>query len=404
MINLKEKDRLEKLLSYNILDTEEEKDFDELVNLASKICKTPISLISLIDDKRQWFKAHHGIDVRETPREISFCQHAIQNSELFIVSDASLDIRFKENPLVLGSPDIRFYAGMPLTTIDGYNLGTLCVIDTVPRVLNEEQIEALEILSKQVTKQLDLKVSLINEKNYSAILKENHLQLEEANAIKDKIFNIVAHDMRTPLLNIKNILEMYEEGEFDKENLDSFLNNIANKVKFTSEMLENLLHWAKLQMKNSKADFTQFDIAHLIEIEANKFKINAAEKGIVLNVSFAEKCFIVADIEMIKIVLRNLLSNAIKFCKAGDTINIVIENEEDKIIVHVKDTGKGIKNTQNIFSENASESTFGTKSEKGIGIGLKLCKAFLNKNNGEIWVESEENAGSIFSFSIPKIK
>ncbi len=403
MINLNEQERLNKLLSYNILDTPEENDFDELVNLASSICKTPISLISLIDDKRQWFKAHFGLADRETPREISFCHHAIKEEELFVVADALLDVRFKENPLVTGHPDIRFYAGMPLTTTDGYNLGTLCVIDTKPRFLTDEQKHALKIISKQVTKQLDLKLSYQNIKNYNELLEEKQTELKEANATKDKIFSIVAHDLRAPLRNIKDILDMYNSGELDMEEFSNFIKLISDKVNTTTEMLENLLSWAKSQLKNSRPSISSFSINGLITKELNKYKKTAEEKGIQLKTVFNNNIEINADAEMVTIVFRNLLSNAIKFSRKGDSISVEIEEKNDQVIINVQDTGKGIseENLAKLFNEAEYISTFGTNNEKGIGIGLHLCKTFLQKNKGSIWVNSTENVGSTFSFAIP---
>jgi len=152
-----EKKRLKVLWQYDVLDTIPEALFDDLTELAAGICEAPIALISLVDEKRQWFKSKFGITVNETSRDVSFCAHAIQQPDLFIVPDATQDVRFASNPLVTSDPKIRFYAGAPLTTPDGYALGTLCVIDKVPRELRSEQKQALRILARHVVSQLELR-------------------------------------------------------------------------------------------------------------------------------------------------------------------------------------------------------------------------------------------------------
>ena len=152
-----ESKRLKVLWQYEVLDTVPEEVFDDLTELAARICEAPIALISLVDEKRQWFKAKVGVTISETSRELSFCAYAITQSDLFIVPDATQDKRFANNPLVTSDPKIRFYAGAPLITPDGHALGTLCVIDKVPRELRPEQKQALRILARHVVTQLELR-------------------------------------------------------------------------------------------------------------------------------------------------------------------------------------------------------------------------------------------------------
>jgi diguanylate cyclase (GGDEF)-like protein/PAS domain S-box-containing protein len=161
-----EQERLAKLKEYNILDSEPEAVFDNMVQLASYICKTPIAAISLIDSDRQWFKSIVGVNVKETSRDIAFCAHTILQDDTFVIPDALKDERFFDNPLVTEGPEIRFYAGVPLITSNGYHLGTLCVIDTVARELQVEQLDAIKTLADSVTVHLDLRLSHVAIRKY----------------------------------------------------------------------------------------------------------------------------------------------------------------------------------------------------------------------------------------------
>ena len=184
--------RVDALQKYAILDSEPEQAFDDLTLLASYVCKTPMALISLVDEDRQWFKAKVGISATETSRDIAFCSTAIQQQDVFVVPDALQDERFRTNPLVVSEPNIRFYAGAPLINEDGYALGTLCVIDRTPRNLAADQEAALKALSRLVLMQMEFRRNLILLKEaLNDRTREEHERERELKKVQDQLLRVL---------------------------------------------------------------------------------------------------------------------------------------------------------------------------------------------------------------------
>lgn len=198
----KEANRIKELESYSILDTLPEEDYDNLTAIASQICETHISLVSLIDSKRQWFKSNHGLSVSETPKEYAFCAHAIQNpKDVFIIEDARNDKRFSENPLVTGDPYVIFYAGVPLINQKGFALGTLCVIDKEPKKLSQAQINSLKSLAQQVMNLMELRRTKLWLEASNKSLKEHNLRLKD-------FASKAAGKIKSPLMQISGVTEI----------------------------------------------------------------------------------------------------------------------------------------------------------------------------------------------------
>ena len=392
-----ESDRIQALKEFNILDTHEEKAFDEIVELASYICGTPISLISFVDEKRQWFKAQKGLGVRETEREYSFCAHAILNDHIFEVEDASNDPRFEDNPLVTSSPNIRFYAGIPLKTKNGSSLGSLCVIDSEPKKINDAQKRALQLLANRVMNEMELRIQ--NKKQ-----QEISQELEMVNTFKDRLLSIVSHDLRAPLNSIKSTVEMFEKGYLQPEEVKQLMGYLKLETNNTSQLLDNLLNWAKTKLEKFQILKEPFDLNIIIEETILLYSPEAQRKGITIDYFKPEKNIeLIGDKEMIKLAIRNIINNSIKFCRKGDFIKIKSQVNGDRGIIILEDTGVGMttEKLNQILGENNYTSDPGTLNEKEIGLGLILINEIIKANEGKIIGASSPDEGTTFIVDLP---
>jgi PAS domain S-box-containing protein len=236
-------------------------------------------------------------------------------------------------------------------------------------------------------------------------LQQQASELLALNQLKDRLFSIISHDLRSPLVSLMELMELADSEMVSEEEFKSFLPMLSKNVGYTTGLLENLLLWSKSQLQGETINPVTFDLKSLTFHKAEVFEKRLAEKTIELNDNIQKNTMIYADMDMIKLVLRNLLANAIKFCKMGDTIQISAMIGDEFTTICISDTGTGIKNEdmEKLFGAEAF-TTRGTNNEQGTGIGLLLCKDFVEKNNGRIWADSKPGIGSQFYFRLPNGK
>lgn len=383
-----EKERLLALDEYAILDSAAEKGYDEIVELASFICDVPISTITLIDEQRQWFKSQKGLVDSETAREIAFCSYAILQEEIMVVNDATKDDRFHDNPLVTGSPDIRFYAGMPLITQAGYRLGTLCVIDRKPKTLSQEQEFALRVLRDQVMNLFELR--------------KRNIELQRIHEMHNRLLSIIGHDLRGPINSIEGLLYIAERYELTLDEYKELIPRMRQMLDTSSNLLLNLLHWAKSQIEGKFNNVQRLNMHVVVQniLNAHRQIFETKKNQIVNNVNTTH--FVVADRNRMEFVIRNLVLNANKYTEQG-TLSITSADLDGALQVNISDSGVGIDEHRQpgLFSWTERNRTDGTQGEKGTGLGLPMCREFVEEMGGKIWVTSKIDQGTTFGFTIP---
>ncbi|MBT8305700.1 MAG: histidine kinase, partial [Maribacter sp.] len=352
--------------------------------------------VSLLDDKRQWFKSHHGLGVTETPKEFAFCAHAINKDEdIFIIQDSRTDERFHDNPLVIGDPRVIFYAGIPLTAENGLPLGTLCVIDHKPKLLSPGQINSLKALSGQVMNLLKLRKS-------NDLLQKTIRALGEKNMELERFAYIAAHDLKSPLNTINSTAELFAEcyaSKFDEDGkkMLGFIQTSSSKL---TGLIDGLLNYSKsetiLKERGSNIELQELcsDISGLFSYDNSMvIELNSKMDSITINKAAIHQ------------ILINLVSNAIKYNDKDEVqIQIKISENGDFYDFCVQDNGPGIALEEHdkvfeIFKVLAPADRFGAP---GNGIGLATVKKIIEKLGGTIKLDSSKGKGCLFHFTIKK--
>ncbi len=407
-----EAERLEALRRYQILDTGPEAAFDDLAALASYICGTPMALVSLVDSDRQWFKAKVGVDASETPRDVSFCAHTILAEDTLVVEDALADNRFAGNPLVTTDPKIRFYAGAKLTTSDGYALGSLCVVDRVPRQLTPAQKEALQALSRQVVAQMEYKRSvlqmaeIIAERKQTEELKMANQAAQAASRAKSEFLANISHELRTPLNGILGMTELVLDSELTSEQREN-LEVVKTSADSLLSLVDNILDFSEIESGKAVPEAVEYGLRDILNevVELTAPRARAKGLSIVCHTRPDVPDVVIGDPQRLRQIIGHLISNAIKFTERGE---IVIEMGaemalKDSILLHcsVADTGTGIaaEKQQTIFDVFTQGDGSVTRIQGGLGLGLAISSRLVEKLGGRIWVDSELGTGSKFHFT-----
>lgn len=390
-----EEERLKVLKKYSILDSLPEEEYDAITKIASSICDTPIALVSIIDEKRQWFKSNHGMETKETHRDLAFCAHSILNpNEIFEVEDATKDERFFDNPLTTGAPNVIFYAGAPLNTSEGYPLGTLCVIDNKPKKLNDTQKEALNLLANQVVRLFELRKS-------NAKLKSANKDIVKLNDRLNNFAFRLTHDLKSPINNINFLIDVLKEDHFElfkETQAENYFNLIADRISYMDNLINDILVYSKVTNKNIV--FNAFNIKNLIE-------------GIIKNIDIENKIDFIAenldtDIFSSKIgllqVFQNLISNSKKFTDEEKVIiKIAFSEDTENYNFVYEDNGPGIpkKYWKKVFE---MFETLHKNSNNNTGVGLSTVKSNIERLGGSITLSNriDNKKGVCFKFNIQK--
>lgn len=391
-----ESDRIDALKSYSILDSLPEKEYDDITLIASQICQIPISLISLIDEDRQWFKSKQGLDAPQTPRGLAFCAHAINEpDEILIVKDARKDVRFSDNPLVIGDPRVIFYTGIPLVNPQGFPLGTLCVIDNKPHELTDIQLKTLKSLANQVVNLLELRKSKM-------ALEQLNKVLEHRNEALDQFARMAAHDIKSPLNQM--ILLTGFISQKNSDGLNPEVKELIDLIKSSSLKLKSLVDGILEFSKNENILRENKENIHLETFLKETINLIDHQNDCKFLYPNSDRYLLTNKVALRQIFL-NLISNGIKY-NDKDQVEIKIDFYESDEFYNfsVKDNGKGIeeKFQDKIFETFRVLDIKDRFGNRGNGLGLSTVKKLIEGLGGTINVVSTPKSGSNFMFSLRK--
>ncbi|MGA0605377.1 GAF domain-containing sensor histidine kinase [Phenylobacterium sp. VNQ135] len=391
--------RLQALREYGVLDTPPEAAFDRITELAAELFDAPIALVSLVDADRQWFKSAIGLPVSETPRAYAFCDHTIRTDEVMVVPDATADDRFRDNPLVLDDPLIRFYAGAPLTLPSGLRIGSLCVIDRQPRPpLSEKDRRRLAILAAAVVGELNLR--LANQR-----LDQARKVAEAAAEARSEFLANMSHELRTPLTSIIGYSGILAAAQTLPERERHFVQRINSASQALLAIVNDVLDLTRLDSGAEDEPPEKADIRQIAETALGIVAEQARAKGLDLRL---EAPGALPELHVptarLRQILLNLLSNAVKFTETGH-VTLSLAADERRFTIRVADTGVGIAKDRQaeVFDRFVQADSSVAKKYGGTGLGLTISRRLAERMGGELSVESTPGEGSVFTLALPLV-
>jgi signal transduction histidine kinase len=388
--------RIAALHDANVLDTEPEQDFDDIAVLASEICGTPMGLVSLVDSDRQWSKAKIGVDVEQTDRDTAFCAHAVTGHELLEVPDTTSDARFADNPDVAGGANYRFYAGAPVILDGTHAVGTVCVIDRVPRALTATQRRGLRSLARHAAVQLELR-------RYARRAGEIADRLRQLDRMKDSFLATVSHELRTPLSSIRGYLEILLDDEFDAETSRRFLAIMQRNSDRLLRLIDDLLLVARLSEDGMRLEFAEVDLAELAHQVTSACRPLAEHRQVKLRDRTESPVPARGDAKRLAQALNHLVVNAIKFTEPGGEITIDTSDTGEPELI-IGDTGAGIPaaDLPHLFDRFFRSAAADSMAAQGPGLGLAIVRSIIDAHHGSIHVDSEPGIGTTVRLTLPK--
>lgn len=384
--SITEQARLKALEEYHNLDTLPEVSYDRIISILAEVCQTPIALFALVDKERLWIKAAHGLAISQVPRKLSICAYVVQGNDTLVIEDTHSDPRFSDNPLVRDVPHVRSYAGVPVRARGGEVLGTLCVIDRVPRKLSGDQLRIIEELAREIETQLELRRTI---RALEHSLEERSVQTA-----------MVTHDAHNLITLMLGTLERAGDPEAavpgEIESLGALLHRLGR-------MCENFVSVNRTDRRDLKTSRREFDVREWLGDLQLREVGRARQSGIELTYDVPPSSIqLVADSHLLDRVMSNLLDNAFRACQGGGRIQISAALAPDgHVELAVEDDGPGVPEEirAQIFEPYFSQRSDGTR---GSGLGLTFCSVALEKLGGGIACDRSQAGGARFAIRIPR--
>lgn len=385
---------MEAVRRYDILDTPPDGAFDRITALAARLFDVPIAIVSVVDNDRIWFKSHYGLETEQIDRDPGLCASAILHDGPWIVENASADPRALANPLVAGSFGLKFYAGVPLRTDDGFNLGTLCILDHKARELSPAEVTTLEDLAGMVMSELEVRLSS----------RKALAEASERAQLKDAFLGMLSHEFRTPVTTIYAAAQLLSRDKvvMADARLRSLFPDIAAESERLLRLVDDLLVLTRLERGALEAErepvLLQRVLPKVVDREQRRFDGRSVRVEVPTDLPPA-----MCDQTFLEQVLANLLSNAFKYSHPSSEVQVEVVDRVSELEVRVRDRGIGMEPDEldSVF-DLLYRSPEARLVAPGAGVGLYVCRQLVETMGGQVWIAPKSGRGTSIAFTVPR--